>query len=441
MKLSICMIVKNEARRIANCVKRHLPLADEIIVVDTGSTDGTAELAQEAGAIVSHFTWCDDFAAARNAALDAATGDWAFALDADEWIDEQDFLKLRILCEGAPAVYSVMTHTFSNEAGTIDWHPLTEEYKKLPELQGYTGYLTSPKIRLFPLRPDVRFEGEIHELVEYSAARAGLPLHGCDIIVRHLQDEHAVNPESLYRKREQYLHLSRVKVKNNPDSAKPLHELGMVCMEMGLVEEGVTVLEKAHKLAPQNNTILLLYATMLLRAEKYAQVRDLLAPHSGQKPKIVKQLAHNEMALSGLGEALWNLGELDAAEEFLLRALKIRPQHFHALLFLGRLRMSQGNAPVALELFKAAVALSPECEIATTNAGICAAALGDLDTAKRFLEMSVHSDGTVWLPHFYLGQIARAQGRVDDARKHLNLALTLDPNNPRVMEQISLLPA
>jgi tetratricopeptide (TPR) repeat protein len=141
-----------------------------------------------------------------------------------------------------------------------------------------------------------------------------------------------------------------------------------------------------------------------------------------------------------LGEALWALGETAAAEEFLLRALQIRPLHFHALLFLGRLRMTQGNAPAAFQLFQVAASLSPENEIATTNAGICAAALGDLAMARRFLEMSVQNDSAVWLPHFYLGQIARAQGRMDAAREHLNAALQLEPNNPRIIEQLKLLP-
>ncbi|WP_148206731.1 glycosyltransferase family 2 protein [Desulfitobacterium hafniense] len=85
MKISACMIAKNEEKVIARCIESYRKAVDEIIVVDTGSTDQTVAIAQGLGAKVFHFDWIDDFAAAKNYALDKAKGDWIVFLDADEY--------------------------------------------------------------------------------------------------------------------------------------------------------------------------------------------------------------------------------------------------------------------------------------------------------------------------------------------------------------------
>lgn len=86
--LSLVMIARNEARCIERCLFSVRAHVDAMFVLDTGSTDGTPELARRAGARVGHFDWCDDFSAARNAALEQADADWALVLDADEWLTD-----------------------------------------------------------------------------------------------------------------------------------------------------------------------------------------------------------------------------------------------------------------------------------------------------------------------------------------------------------------
>ena len=83
-RLTVCLIVKNEEKFLGQCLDSVRGLADQIVVVDTGSTDRTVDIAREHGAEVHTFAWCDDFSAARNAALEHATGDWILMLDADE---------------------------------------------------------------------------------------------------------------------------------------------------------------------------------------------------------------------------------------------------------------------------------------------------------------------------------------------------------------------
>src|SRR3990167_5570041 len=80
-KVGLCMIVKNEARALGRCLESAKDWVGEMVVVDTGSTDETVAIAQSHGARVSYFPWCDDFSAARNAALDQATREWVLVLD------------------------------------------------------------------------------------------------------------------------------------------------------------------------------------------------------------------------------------------------------------------------------------------------------------------------------------------------------------------------
>src|SRR5919202_4935317 len=92
--LSLCMIVKNERQNLHRCLASIKPYVDEMIVVDTGSEDGTPEIAAQYGAKVSYFEWCDDFSAARNYAISQASGNWILMPDADEElvIESEDFL-------------------------------------------------------------------------------------------------------------------------------------------------------------------------------------------------------------------------------------------------------------------------------------------------------------------------------------------------------------
>src|SRR5438132_14215088 len=105
------MIVKNEEANLAECLSPVRSLVDEIVVVDTGSTDRTREVAAAWGARIFEFPWCDDFSAARNECLRHARGDWVLSLDADDRVDDANAKKLEGLFAGlaGPAAYSMIT--------------------------------------------------------------------------------------------------------------------------------------------------------------------------------------------------------------------------------------------------------------------------------------------------------------------------------------------
>ena len=159
MKISACVIAKNEAENLPRWLASMRVFADEMIVVDTGSQDATAEIARAGGAQVFHFDWINDFAAAKNFALDQAQGDWVVFTDADEYFTE----------ESAPRV-----------------RPLIEEYSGRSKFDGFivhlvnidmdTGALlgtTAEVQRIFRRAPHIRFVGSIHEHVENLSGDAG----------------------------------------------------------------------------------------------------------------------------------------------------------------------------------------------------------------------------------------------------------------------------
>ncbi len=99
MNISLCMIVKNEEEVLDRCLDSAAPLFDEIVVVDTGSTDGTVEIARRFTENIFYFAWRDDFAAARNHAFSLATGDYICWLDADDVLPSSDLSPVRALLE------------------------------------------------------------------------------------------------------------------------------------------------------------------------------------------------------------------------------------------------------------------------------------------------------------------------------------------------------
>ncbi len=137
--LSLCMIVKDEARNLARSLAPLLPYVDEAVVVDTGSSDGTPELAASLGARVHHFTWCFDFAAARNFSLERASGDWVLWLDGDNRIPEEDAALLKSLVQRPGDAILWATEILEPGGGRL--------------LQK----------RVFPRHPEIRFRYRVHE--------------------------------------------------------------------------------------------------------------------------------------------------------------------------------------------------------------------------------------------------------------------------------------
>ena len=103
-RVSLSLIVKNEEANLPACLQSVAGLVDEVVVIDTGSSDRTREIARAFGAKVFDFPWCDSFSAARNEGLRHATGQWVLWLDADEYFDQPNLEKVKSLVRGPLSV-------------------------------------------------------------------------------------------------------------------------------------------------------------------------------------------------------------------------------------------------------------------------------------------------------------------------------------------------
>lgn len=162
--IALVMIARNEARCIGRCLKSVAPWVDRMIVLDTGSSDQTIAIARSFGAEVYHFTWCDDFSAARNAALDHSPADWNLVLDADEWLMSGGPL-LRMLCQQKGPFVD------QNFVGAV---LVESSFGNNQRIDAAASWLT----RLLP--KGVRFNGAVHEQPVHSQPRRPI-----DLLVGH----------------------------------------------------------------------------------------------------------------------------------------------------------------------------------------------------------------------------------------------------------------
>lgn len=148
MKISACVIVKNEERNIGKWLKTAKNYADECVVLDTGSTDGTCALVEKEGIVVHQFGWQGDFAAARNAVLDKARGDWVTFFDADEILDSPELLR-SILAEWE--YYHPEAEVITITGINVDADDGDREISRFPSM------------RIFRNKLGLRYDGRVHE--------------------------------------------------------------------------------------------------------------------------------------------------------------------------------------------------------------------------------------------------------------------------------------
>jgi glycosyltransferase involved in cell wall biosynthesis len=179
-----------------------------MVIVDTGSTDGTREVARAFGARVFDFPWPDSFAVARNQSLELARGKWVLRMDADDEMSPGHAAKLRELVRRFPG----------QEVGYL------MEYRVPPGPAGTGGHVVD-QLQLWPNRPDLRFEHRLHEQLLPSALRAGIPILYSGLAVLHQNFDWS--PEGQAKRRRRDFKLLELDLRDNPDHAMVLFNLGM----------------------------------------------------------------------------------------------------------------------------------------------------------------------------------------------------------------------
>ncbi len=175
-RLTVAMIVRDEEAVLAESIRSVESIADEIVVLDTGSVDNTVALARGLGAVVDQAPWTDDFSAARNRCLQNATGDWILWLDAGERFDQETAEEFRefLRTKAQPAQgYMLLV--------------------RVPPADPFASSEQSARLRLIPNRKDLRFEGRVRETLRPSVEAAGLAVDlAPGRILRHARTHDAV---------------------------------------------------------------------------------------------------------------------------------------------------------------------------------------------------------------------------------------------------------
>jgi glycosyltransferase involved in cell wall biosynthesis len=153
--ISLCMIVKNEEKILGRCLESVQGFVDEVILIDTGSSDNTKKIANQYNCTIIDFPWVQDFAAARNASLQHATGKWILVLDADEYLDADLATKEKLRQRLSSLTY---TEPFGFVLPIIN----------IMGDSSNNQFLRSSATRLFPNLPEIRYERPIHEQLRYK---------------------------------------------------------------------------------------------------------------------------------------------------------------------------------------------------------------------------------------------------------------------------------
>lgn len=222
------MIVRNEEEFLPECLESIKDFADEIVVVDTGSTDRTISIAESYGAKIGHFEWNDSFSDARNKSLDLATSDWVFIMDADE----------RILNESKHTIKHVLQQ--ETIGGNVDIFSI---YQNSRLKDGQSDFYKSSTIRLWRNTPEIRYKGRVHESVQH-ALESGL-FNGATIDASIEHKGYLSEVVQQRHKEDRNSKLMQIELDENPDSLHYLFHMGRQYQADGKPEEAIAAFEKA----------------------------------------------------------------------------------------------------------------------------------------------------------------------------------------------------
>ncbi|MBU90282.1 hypothetical protein CMO94_01970 [Candidatus Woesearchaeota archaeon] len=247
MSISLCIITKNEEKRLENCLNNVKNIADEIIIADTGSEDRTKEIAKKFTDKVYDFEWKDDFSEARNFSIKKATKEWILVLDPDETISNKDLMKIKKLTKEDKEImgYSFIQRTYSNTRGKLKWNYSKNDFYN--ESKPFLGWTYKGITRLFRNDKRIRFIYPIHETVIESIKningkikQTNMPIHHFEI----LKGKNFIDKKSKY-----YIKLLKNKTKLYP-KAKFYFELVLELKNLNKHKEAKKYFNKSIELNP-----------------------------------------------------------------------------------------------------------------------------------------------------------------------------------------------
>ena len=366
------MIVKDEESTLSKCLSSAKKFVNEIVVLDTGSSDKTVKIAEGYGAKVHHFEWCNDFSAARNEALKYVTGDWILVLDADEIL--------------APEIIPQLREAIQRE-----------EYLLINLVRDEIGAAQSPYSmvsRLFRNHPQIKFSHPYHALIDDSVSeiisketqwQIGY-IQGIAILHSGYQQSAITKKNKLVKAQagmEEFL-------ANNPDDAYVCSKLGALYMDLEKVPQGIQLLSKGVTLAGENYDILYeLYYHLGIAYSRLKNHQQAIAHYQAaiKLPiyPILKLGAYNN-----LGNLLKEKGDFKGAKKAYETTLKIDPSFVTGYYNLGMTLKEMGLFKDAIAAYVKAIDLNPQYAQAYQNLGVVLLKLGYVEDSLIAFKEAIH---------------------------------------------------
>ena len=305
--ISLCMIVKNEEQMLKGCLESVKNIVDEIIIVDTGSTDKTIEIAKEYGAKIYYFNWIDDFSAARNESIKYSTSKWILYLDADERLTPASQNTIKILLKTASEEVGAYHIVIESDHRQLDGSP--EKHRgAYPRLFRNLGY------------PNIKFMGRVHEQISPSIIAMGKLTFASDLVIEHLGYNQA--EDIMKKKVDRNYKLLLEHIKEEPTNGYAWFQLGQTLGRMDLLKEAEDATKFAIKCADLKGAVL-------------ASATASLSQFCGRRKDYTEALYWAEETLKIVPKQLYGLS---------LKA--------HSLLYLDRKKEAEQTFLLALEYAK-----------------------------------------------------------------------------------------
>ncbi len=377
MNLSFCIIVKNEEAALPQCLDSVRQVVDEMIVVDTGSTDRTRAIAASYGARVYEFAWCNDFAAARNASLSYAQGDWVLVLDADETLVPDIVPTIQQLISNPQ---HLVINLVRQEIGAAQspYSLVSRLFRRHPQIyftRPYHAMIDDSVDRLLPQEPN----WQIKSLSSVAIWHTG---YQPDVIA---SQNKAVKARSIM---EGYL-------ADHPKDPYVCSKLGALYVQMGEITTGLALLQRglqSLQSSPAQNPSMLYEIHYHLGSVYAEQTQHYLAEQHYQA----------------------------AIRQAILPALKLG-----AINNLGNLLKAKGNFAVAQSLYQQALTIDPTFAIAHYNLGLTLKAMGQLGDAIRHYHQAIAIQPDYADAYQNLGVALLKAGQVPDSLAAFRQAIVL----------------
>jgi tetratricopeptide (TPR) repeat protein len=369
LPLSLCMIVKNEKHFLSKCLDSVSPFVSQIVINDTGSTDGTLDLIKKYNVDLIQNKWEDNFALARNQALEKATEPWILVLDADEVVEQNFFENVKKYIEQDFEGFLVTIINFQSNS---------ELFQTIPH----------KLLRLFKNHKKHRFSGKIHEQISDSILKNGGKIASTDLIINHFGYQ-----EKSKKKTERNIQILKNQVNENPTDAYTWYQMGVTSYGKSDFDNAKSYFDKSlmYEDATFSDeimfTIYVKLAQIFFQRSNYHQAEELIQialqidinnpfPYyiraginfeEQNFQKAVENLHKTKL----MNKSLWHVNDYQIQQD------------------LGNAYYKLNQIEKAIEAYSESLKLFPESEIACYNLGNCFYKLRLFEEAKEMYEWAV----------------------------------------------------